>query len=331
MARTMLLDSKSPLFLWMEAVRYACNIQNSMPTSSLPETTPWEACFGSKPDLSHFLISGSSAHNLIPAETNPSKLGTRVLEGLFVGLSHKSEGWRCWVPSKGKIIEAWNVQIFEWDFTFMEDQANALEVRKWEMGLEGCDTSIQSRQPSGPPFIQDNRTSLSTPPLPTPSFLTIPAPSSPTMPYLNINPSLDSIQPPLCWSKREVKAPLKSDVVICHSTDGKVLLDVAESVRHVGGGLALKRAPPMVSLSVSSFLIVSEHGWRFRFWRHRLNGMDWSVGRAQYQTPWWRSGFSKCSAIGKSASSYLSKYKHQWRFWLQHLSTHSTWTSYWRH
>lgn len=147
-----------------------------MPTTALPNSTPWEAPFRTKPDLSHFQILESCAHILIPMETHPSKLGTHVLDGFFLGLSHKSEGWRFWVPLKGKIVEAWNVQIFEGDFNFKEDKANELEVRKWEISLEGQDTSIMSCQHNGPPFITDNSSSLIFPSRPPPVTVPTPAP-----------------------------------------------------------------------------------------------------------------------------------------------------------
>ncbi|GJR14231.1 retrovirus-related pol polyprotein from transposon TNT 1-94 [Tanacetum coccineum] len=58
-ARTMLIFSKAPLFLWAEAVATACYTQNRSLIHTLHDKTPYELVHDKKPDLSFLCIFGA--------------------------------------------------------------------------------------------------------------------------------------------------------------------------------------------------------------------------------------------------------------------------------
>ncbi|GKD18395.1 retrovirus-related pol polyprotein from transposon TNT 1-94 [Tanacetum coccineum] len=58
-ARTMLIFSKAPLFLWAEAVATACYTQNRSLIHTLHDKTPYELVHDKKPDLSFLRIFGA--------------------------------------------------------------------------------------------------------------------------------------------------------------------------------------------------------------------------------------------------------------------------------
>ncbi|GJS02767.1 retrovirus-related pol polyprotein from transposon TNT 1-94 [Tanacetum coccineum] len=58
-ARTMLIFSKAPLFLWAEAINTACYTQNHSLIRLRYNKTPYELMYDKKPDLSFFHVFGS--------------------------------------------------------------------------------------------------------------------------------------------------------------------------------------------------------------------------------------------------------------------------------
>ncbi|GJT39747.1 retrovirus-related pol polyprotein from transposon TNT 1-94 [Tanacetum coccineum] len=58
-ARTMLIFSKAPLFLWAEAVAIACYTQNRSLIRKRHNKTPYELLHNRKPDLSYLLVFGA--------------------------------------------------------------------------------------------------------------------------------------------------------------------------------------------------------------------------------------------------------------------------------
>nr|GFB91315.1 retrovirus-related Pol polyprotein from transposon TNT 1-94 [Tanacetum cinerariifolium] len=58
-ARTMLIFSKAPMFLWAEAVATACYTQNSSLIHTRHHKTPYKLVHNKKPDLTFFRIFGA--------------------------------------------------------------------------------------------------------------------------------------------------------------------------------------------------------------------------------------------------------------------------------
>ncbi|GJY92015.1 retrovirus-related pol polyprotein from transposon TNT 1-94 [Tanacetum coccineum] len=82
-ARTMLIFSKAPLFLWAEAVATACYTQNRSLIHTLHNKTPYELVHDKKPDLSFLRIFGALCYPTNDSE-DLGKLKAKADIGFFV-------------------------------------------------------------------------------------------------------------------------------------------------------------------------------------------------------------------------------------------------------
>ena len=92
--QTLLADSGLPTSFWGDAVLTVQYLRNRLPTSALPaDTTPFEAFYKKKPDISHLRVWGCQCFAIIAPELR-SKGGPRRLECIFVGYDEHRVGWR---------------------------------------------------------------------------------------------------------------------------------------------------------------------------------------------------------------------------------------------
>nr|GEZ58348.1 retrovirus-related Pol polyprotein from transposon TNT 1-94 [Tanacetum cinerariifolium] len=116
-ARTMLIFSRAPLFLWAEAIATACFTQNRPIIHCRFNKTPYELINGKKPDIS-FL------HN---DREDIGKLGAKGDIGFFISYSADSCAYRIYSRRIKKIMETMNV-------SFDELSAMAFEQRSLKPG-----------------------------------------------------------------------------------------------------------------------------------------------------------------------------------------------------
>ncbi|GKB54741.1 retrovirus-related pol polyprotein from transposon TNT 1-94 [Tanacetum coccineum] len=118
-ARTMLIFSKSPLFLWAEAINTACYTQNRSIIRRRYNKTPYELMQDKKPDLSLFHVFGALCY---PTNDNDDlgKLDAKAEIGIFVGYTPAKKAFRIYNKRTQKIIETIHV-------TFDELKAMAFE------------------------------------------------------------------------------------------------------------------------------------------------------------------------------------------------------------
>lgn len=120
MARCLLLQSGLSSGFWSEAVATACYVRNRCPTSSLKGDIPYEKWTGNKLTLNDVKIFGSKIF-ILDKTPGKDKLSKRSLEGIFVGYPRERKGYRAWVPSTKRIIEARDVK-------FLENQAHGTDT-----------------------------------------------------------------------------------------------------------------------------------------------------------------------------------------------------------
>lgn len=106
-ARSMLQEARAPNFLWAEAINYVAYILNCSPTRSNPRTTPEGSYTRRRPK-----IFGSKTFIHIPKEER-RKLLSKSIEGFILGIDDEKKGYRCYVPSKRKILVSQDVKIDE--------------------------------------------------------------------------------------------------------------------------------------------------------------------------------------------------------------------------
>nr|GFC52136.1 retrovirus-related Pol polyprotein from transposon TNT 1-94 [Tanacetum cinerariifolium] len=133
-ARTMLIFSRAPLFLWAEAIATACFTQNRSIIHRRFNKTPYELINGQKPDISFLHVFGALCYPKNDRE-DIGKLGAKGDIGFFIGYSTDSCAYRVYNRRTKKIMGTMNV-------SFDELSAMAFEQHSSKPGLQ-CMTSGQ--------------------------------------------------------------------------------------------------------------------------------------------------------------------------------------------
>nr|GEV46508.1 hypothetical protein [Tanacetum cinerariifolium] len=111
-ARTMLIFSRAPLFLWAEASATACFTQNHFIIHHRFNKTPYELINGRKPDIS-FLHVFEALCYLKNDREDIGKLGAKGDIGFLIGYSADSCAYRIFNQRTKKIMETMNVSFDE--------------------------------------------------------------------------------------------------------------------------------------------------------------------------------------------------------------------------
>ncbi|GJT10742.1 retrovirus-related pol polyprotein from transposon TNT 1-94 [Tanacetum coccineum] len=127
-ARTMLIFSRAPLFLWAEAIATACYTQNRSIIHRRFDKTPYELINSRKPDISFLQVFGDLCYPKNDHE-DIGKLGAKVDIGFFIVYSANSCAYRVYNRRIKKIMEILNV-------TFDELSTMAFEQSSLKLGLQ---------------------------------------------------------------------------------------------------------------------------------------------------------------------------------------------------
>ncbi|GKF55908.1 retrovirus-related pol polyprotein from transposon TNT 1-94 [Tanacetum coccineum] len=155
-ARTMLIFSKSPLFLWAEAIKTACYTQNHSLIRLRYNKTSYELMHDKKPDLSFFHVFGSLCYPTNNSE-DLGKLNTKANIGIFVGYASAKKAFRIYNRRTQKIIETIHVMFDE--LTAMASKqfgsGPGLQVMTPATSSSGLVLNIIPQQPCNPPKRDD--------------------------------------------------------------------------------------------------------------------------------------------------------------------------------
>nr|GFA93294.1 copia protein [Tanacetum cinerariifolium] len=127
-ARTMLIFSRAPLFLWAEAIATACFTQNRFIIYRRFNKTPYELINYKKPDISFLHVFGALCYPKNDHE-DIMKLGAKGDIGFFIGYFADSCAYRIYNRRTKKIMETMNV-------SFDELSAMAFEQHSSKPGLQ---------------------------------------------------------------------------------------------------------------------------------------------------------------------------------------------------
>jgi len=118
-----MIAKRIPKSFWPEAVNWAVYVLNRSPTLAVPNKTPEEAWSGKKPSVGYFKVFGCVPHVHV-GQNCRTKLDTRSITCVLLGISEESKAYRLYNPIDRKIIisrdvvfdedESWN---WEEDFT----------------------------------------------------------------------------------------------------------------------------------------------------------------------------------------------------------------------
>nr|GEU65146.1 retrovirus-related Pol polyprotein from transposon TNT 1-94 [Tanacetum cinerariifolium] len=111
-AKTMLIFSRAPLFLWAEAIATACFTQNRSIIYHRFNQTPYELINGRKPDISFLHVFRALCYPKNERE-DIRKLGAKGDIGFFIGYSADSFVFKVFNRRTKKIMETMNVSFDE--------------------------------------------------------------------------------------------------------------------------------------------------------------------------------------------------------------------------
>ncbi|CAI7851811.1 unnamed protein product, partial [Closterium sp. NIES-54] len=109
-ARTSMIHTVAPHFLWPFAVRYAAHQLNQYPRVSLPETSPTLRWTGKVGDASVFRVWGSCA---FVRDTSADKLSARAVLCVFLGFPSDAHGWKFYHPTLRRVLPSQDITFNE--------------------------------------------------------------------------------------------------------------------------------------------------------------------------------------------------------------------------
>lgn len=115
-SRGMIEDSNIPKEFWGEAIYCATYVVSRSLTGSLPDVTPAEKWFRSKPNVKNLRVFGCLAYSHIPKEVCGGKLDSKAEKCIMLG--YASTGYRLWNIEKQKVIISKDVQFDENKFWY---------------------------------------------------------------------------------------------------------------------------------------------------------------------------------------------------------------------
>jgi hypothetical protein len=107
----MLDEYKTPRKFWAEAINTACYISNRVFLRSKLGKTSYELRFGHTPQISHLRVFGCKCFVL--KSRNLDKFESHSTNGLMLGYSTHSRGYRVLVLETNKIVETCEVTFDE--------------------------------------------------------------------------------------------------------------------------------------------------------------------------------------------------------------------------
>ncbi|PIL25828.1 transcription factor [Ganoderma sinense ZZ0214-1] len=107
-SRAMLIDSGLPQYLWSYALLHATWLKNRTSTRALDGKTPYEARYGTQPDLRGLKPFGAKCW--VRLEHAP-KMQPKAVEGRFVGYAVNEHGYYIYWPGRNKVSVERNVRF----------------------------------------------------------------------------------------------------------------------------------------------------------------------------------------------------------------------------
>nr|GFA72241.1 integrase, catalytic region, zinc finger, CCHC-type, peptidase aspartic, catalytic [Tanacetum cinerariifolium] len=167
-ARTMLIFSRAPLFLWDEAIATACFTQNRSIIHRRFNKTPYELINCRKPDISFLHVFGALCYPKNDRE-DIGKLGAKGDIGFFIGYSADSCAYRVYNRQTKKIMETMNVSFDELSTLAFKQRSSKPELQSMTSGqislgldLTYAPSTITTQQPSKEPQVCQSSTASTT-------------------------------------------------------------------------------------------------------------------------------------------------------------------------
>ena len=146
---SILFQSGMPTSFWGEALAAFIHVSNRASISVSSDKTPFEAFYGSKPDLSRLRVWGCTAYVLIQRDKRPlGSLGSHMEKCTFIGYPEGYKAWKFYNPETKKVIISERADFDERFFMHQKHSTPQLPPPRLESLL---DSPIHSDLPSQTP------------------------------------------------------------------------------------------------------------------------------------------------------------------------------------
>lgn len=144
MARCLMIQSGLAASFWAEAISTANYLRNRCPSKPLNGITAFEKWHKRRPDIRHLKVFGTRAFILDKA-LGKDKFAPRSREGIFLGYSQESKGYRIWSMDKRRVEISRDVRFLP-DYPKGNDFEEFLEEDVQGNTLENIDVSENSQR-----------------------------------------------------------------------------------------------------------------------------------------------------------------------------------------
>lgn len=154
--KSMLFHAGLPLSFWAEAVNTATYLHNRSPISSLPDKTPYECWYGTKPDVSNLRVFGSICFVHTP-DSLRQKLDPKSEKGVLVGYPLDTKGYKIYNIESKKFIRSKDVLFHENKFHDFQSSAKKDILLKFEDDVVVQEDEMQENVPVEPVIAVESR------------------------------------------------------------------------------------------------------------------------------------------------------------------------------
>ena len=154
--RSCLYQAKIHQSFWAEAVQYVVYTLNRTGTRLLGGFTPFEACTGLIPSVSHMRPFGCPVYIHIPAPLK-KKLDPKTQKGIFVSYFEETKGYQIWLQDKQQIVTTRDVTFDEASFLSQTSPSTLVNSSSSLTPLPACLTESNSdlEEPAIPPPLPE--------------------------------------------------------------------------------------------------------------------------------------------------------------------------------
>jgi hypothetical protein len=112
MERSMMNERNIPQTYWVEVIHTTVHILNKDHLRPHSDKTPYELWFGRSASIKHFNVFGSKYY-IKNNDENMGKYDDRADEGIFLGYSTNSKGYRCYNKRLHKLVDYIDIKVDE--------------------------------------------------------------------------------------------------------------------------------------------------------------------------------------------------------------------------
>ncbi|GLB41129.1 putative integrase core domain containing protein [Lyophyllum shimeji] len=157
---TMLAESGLSKRFWCEAMAAYVHVWNRVPTSAVPNTTPFEEWYKRKPSVGHLRVWGCVAYVHVQKDKQ-GHLGSHMVKCVFIGYPDGVKGWKFYNPETRKVIVSEHAD-FDERYTFGGVVLNGPDGNAQEEGdtyepgsLFGSNRDDEDKE-DAPPAVEEN-------------------------------------------------------------------------------------------------------------------------------------------------------------------------------